>query len=268
MNTFFLKNWDRPEKVCYEIYGIDKVSGIRYSVALLGTRKAAERTLDDYLWWKLPSWQLLKDERPDYSEYLHIEKTTIAAYKKNRYNELMARVGLHSGYGSACCFVNEFWDFIFDRIVESALLSGVHEFDIGGELEQEAFNCTRFRVKTGECAGNPSEIEVTLELVFRNLPDSIAGKVFDQSAVVFRGTAEQLKTRIGEYSFEDCCRSIFMEGYRNFFYGYPPVSDWMMTPIFEDSRRERHDLMEEFYGVIPLPDAARPPLRRHPKWSY
>ena len=259
---------DRPEKVCYEVYGIDKVSGIRYSVALLGTQKAAERALDSYLWWKLPAWQLLKDELPDYSEYLHIEKTTIEAYKENRYNELMARIHLHSGYECACCFVNEFWKFIFGCIVESAPLSGVQEFDIGGELEQEAFNCTRFRVKTGECAGNPSEIEVTLELLFHSIPDEIHGRIFDLSTVVFRGTVGQLKTRIGEYSFEDCCRSVFMDAYRNFFYGYPPVSEWMMTPIFEDSRRDRDNIVPDFYGIIPLPDVVPPKPHRRYRWAY
>ena len=45
MNRYYFKHKDNPARVCYEVYGIDRLTGIRYSVALCGTRKAAQKAL-------------------------------------------------------------------------------------------------------------------------------------------------------------------------------------------------------------------------------
>ena len=49
MNRFYFKNKNNPQKKCFEVYGIDIFTGIRYSLALCGRRKSAQKALESYL---------------------------------------------------------------------------------------------------------------------------------------------------------------------------------------------------------------------------
>lgn len=49
MNRFYFKNKNNPQKRCFEVYGVDVFTGVRYSLALCGNRSAAQKALRNYL---------------------------------------------------------------------------------------------------------------------------------------------------------------------------------------------------------------------------
>ena len=91
MNRFYFKNKSCPQKRCFEVYGIDVFTGIRYSLALCGSRNAAQKALDEYL-VRIQPYDYYLGTPHRYEGLLFIEQTTIEQYevigKRNSRNEL------------------------------------------------------------------------------------------------------------------------------------------------------------------------------------
>lgn len=79
------------------MYGIDIFTGIRYSIALCGSRSAAQKALGEYL-MRIQPYDYYVGTAHQYEGMLFIEQTTVEHYLANRHKELTQRFRLRMSY--------------------------------------------------------------------------------------------------------------------------------------------------------------------------
>ena len=97
MNRFYFKNKNNPQKRCFEVYGIDIFTGIRYSIALCGSRSAAQKALGEYL-MRIQPYDYYVGTTHKYEGLLFIEQITVEHYLAHRHKELTQRFRLRMSY--------------------------------------------------------------------------------------------------------------------------------------------------------------------------
>ena len=263
MNRFYFKNKNNPQKRCYEVYGVDAFTGIRYSLALCGSRNAAQRVLDRYLVRIQPSDYYVED--PQYEGLLFIEQTTIERYFANRHKELTQRLRLRMSYQFDQIYIGRHTDEIMAKIISRADSIGSSDFQIGNEskldtLERLISHCTNYRVVKRYADDTHSTVELAIELFFvksretkysydSDIPDAETF-IQNQSAVIYRGTDEELRKFVESPLFEDTCIGFFREAIKNHYYGFSRVNYLYVTPVYNDYRRTEDEFKHCFLGFL------------------
>lgn len=267
MNRYYFKHKDNPARVCYEVYGIDRLTGIRYSVALCGTRKAAQKALELYLDHITPP-DACWGKRPDYSRLFFVEQTTIGGYRKSRDIEMTRRYRLHLAYEFEARAIYNYWEQILERITACALAASEStsaEYPIGdnsdvAELERKVIHCTAYRITKRLAEKESGTVELVLELNFvqgwecaysdsPELPDA-SSQIQGQSAVIFKGTHSALNEFASDGRLGEVCKSYFCQAVKNHYYGFSPCNYLYNTPVYKDAERTTDDFERCFMGFL------------------
>ena len=267
MNRYYFKNKNNPQKRCYEVFGIDVFSGIRYSLALCGSRKAAERALEIYL-IRIQPYDYYIGTPHKYEGLLFVEQTTIEEYIAHREEELTRRLRLRMSYIGEQIFINCHAKGIMADILSCKDSIGVSEFQIGDDseldvLERMVAHCTNYRVVkrcTDESCGT---IELSLDLFFaqakeheysfdKDIPDAET-LIQNQSAVVFKGIDDELGKIIESPQFADTCIGFFQQAIKNHYYGFDRLNYLYETPVYKDYKRTDDEFKHCFMGFLIAP---------------
>lgn len=267
MNRFYFKNKSCPQKRCFEVYGIDVFTGIRYSLALCGSRNAAQKALDEYL-VRIQPYDYYLGTPHRYEGLLFIEQTTIEQYEAHRKKELTQRIRLRLSYIEESLFINHHASEIMASIVSCKDSMGSCDFQIGNDceldsLEREIVHCTNYRVIKRSSQDSAHTVELAIELFFakskqqeysydKDIPnaDTI---VQNQTAIVFRGMEDELVKMVESPQFEDTCIGFFHQAIKHHYYGFDRVYYLFETPVYKDYRRSEYEFKECFMGFLNEP---------------
>ena len=263
MNRFYFSNKENPGKTCYEAYGTDFFTGIRYSIALCGTRKAAERALEVYLARLRAIYAEYSDCNHEYESLFGVIRTTVQEYANNRIDEMCRRISLRQSYLQELMFFNCHEEEITNNIFSCRNIVGAVDFQIGNGseldvLERACAHCTSYRVTKRYADDAMSDVELLLELFFKD-KDCAEGNeeipvmktiVQNQSAVIFRGSEDELRGFMSSAWFRDACMSFFHQAAKNHFYGFRRLHYLYNTPVYKDCKRSEYELEECFMGFM------------------
>lgn len=264
MNRFYFKNKSNPRKKCYEVYGIDVFTGIRYSIALCGNRNAAQNALEQYLVRIQPhDYYIGKPHK--YQGLLFIKQTTIEEYVRCREVELTERIRLRSSYFEEVLFINRHEAEIMNNIISCKESFGTFDFQIGDNseldvLERLIAHCTNFRVTKHYCDEANKIVELTIDLFYTkskereyeydsDIPDTET-MIQSQSAVLFKGTESELQQFMSNVWFNDICMGFFHQAAKNHYYGFNRLHYLYVTPVYKDFNRTTDEFNHCFMGFL------------------
>lgn len=264
MNRFYFKNKNNPQKKCFEVYGIDAFTGIRYSLALCGSRNAAQKALDEYL-VRIQPYDHYIGTPHQYEGLLFVEQTTIGRYVAHRHKEFTQRIRLRMSYRGELLFVNRHADEIMANIISCKDLIGSSDFQIGNEsdldtLERLIAHCTNFRIVKRCTDKTLRTIELAIELVFaqsknqeysydNDIPD-VDTLIQNQHAVVFKGTDDEFGKIVGSPLFAETCIGFFHQAIKNHYYGFNRINYLYETPVYKDHGRTEDEFRHCFRGLL------------------
>lgn len=264
MNRFYFKNKNNPRKKCYEVYGADVFTGIRYSIALCGSRNAAQKALDEYL-VRIQPYDYYIGTPHQYEGLLFIEQTTIEQYLAHRHKELTQRMRLRLSYINELLFISRHADEIMSNIISCKDSVGLYDFRIGDEskldeLERLTAHCTNYRVIKRCIDKVHNTIELSIELIFakskeleysydKDVPCAHT-LVQNQAAVVFKGSDEDLQQIAAGPQFTETCIGFFRQAIKNHYYGFDRVNYLYETPVYKDCRRTGDEFRHCFIGSL------------------
>lgn len=270
MNRYYFKNKNKPDKVCYELYGIDPLTEIRYSLALCGTRKAAEEALTHYLYHICPSDHDYNNV-PDYEGILSVGKTTIRDYQTNRQVEITKRYRLRSAYQNEISGIDCHQDEIIANVKACAECKVCQdpierEHQIGDNSEMDALERQENSIITYRVIKRPLDndrIELVFEINFKqsknnhyeynsDIPDAPT-QIQQQTAVLFRGNEDGLKVFLANRRFDDVIMGNLYQAIRNHYYGFPPAHYLFKSPVYKDSERTADEFHFCFMGFLTAP---------------
>ena len=263
MNRFYFKNKNNPQKRCFEVYGVDVFTGVRYSLALCGNRSAAQKALRNYLVRIHPDYYLREPHRLE--GLFFIEQTTIEQYLANRQKELTQRIRLRMSYNEELLFINRRADEIMSNIISCKDTIGSSDFQIGDDseldvLERLTAHCTYYRV-IKRCVNETHRVvELAIELIFaqskeheysygNDIPDADT-LIQNQIAVVFRGTDDNFRQIVGTPQFIETCIGFFRQAIKNHYYGFDRVNCVYHTPVYKDYKRSDDEFKYCFMGFL------------------
>ena len=264
MNRFYFKNKNNPQKRCFEVYGIDIFTGIRYSVALCSSRSAAQKALGEYL-MRIQPYDYYVGTAHQYEGLLFIEQTTIEQYLAHRHKELTQRFRLRMSYLEELQFINRHADEIMANIISCKDTVGMYDFRIGDdseldELERQTVHCTNYSVAKRSTDETLRTIELAIELFFArskeqeysydNDVSDADTSVQNQIAVVFKGTDDELRKFVESPQFAETCIGFFCQAIRNHYYGFDRVNYLYVTPVYKDCRRTDDEFRHCFMGFL------------------
>ena len=264
MNRFFFKNKRNPRKKCYEVYGIDVFTGIRYSIALCGNMNAAQNALEQYL-DRIQPYDYYVGKPHKYHGLLYIKQTTIEEYVSCREIELTERIRLRSSYFEEILFINRHEDEIMNNIISCKDSLGSFDFQIGDDseldvLERLIAHCTNYRVTKRICDKTNNTIELVLDLFYaqrkehdyeydNDIPDAET-MIQSQSAVIFKGSENELQQFMRNAWFSDICISFFHQTAKNHYYGFNRIHYLYITPVYKDFNRTNDEFNHCFMGFL------------------
>ena len=267
MNRFYFKNKNNPQKRCFEVYGIDIFSGIRFSLALCGTRSAAQKALKKYL-LRIEPYDYYIGTQHKYEGLLFIEQTTIEQYLAHRHRELTQRIRLRMSYLKELLIIDRHSDEIMANIISCKDSIGSSDFQIGGEseldtLERLIAHCTNFRVVKRYTDETHRTIELAVELIFvqakereysydKDIPDAET-LIQNQIAVIFRGTDDELGKFVETPQFAETCLGFFHQAIKNHYYGFDRINFLYKTPVYKDYNRTEDEFKRCFMGFLIQP---------------
>ena len=264
MNQFYFKNKNNLQKKCFEVYGIDIFTGIRYSLSLCGNRNAAQKALDEYL-VRIQPYDYYVGTPHQYEGLLFIEQTTIGNYLAHRHKELTQRIRLRMSYIEELLFINRHADEIMAKIISCKDSFGSSDFQIGDEseldtLERLIAHCTNFRVVKRTTDEPLRANELAIELFFvkskeqeysydNDIPDTDT-LIQNQIAVVFNGTDDELRKLVESPLFTETCIAFFHQAIKNHYYGFDRVNCVYHTPVYKDYKRSDDEFKYCFMGFL------------------
>lgn len=267
MNRFYFKNKNNPQKRCFEVYGVDAFTGIRYSLSLCGNRNAAQRALDEYL-VRIQPYDYYIGTPHQYEGLLFIEQTTIEQYLNNRQKELTQRIRLRMSYIEELLFINRHADEIMSNIILCKDTIGSSYFQIGDESELDALerlivHCTNYRVIKRCTDETLHTIELAIELFFaqskdheysygNDIPDAHT-LIQNQVAVIFKGTDGELEKFVKSPRFAEFCIGFFHQAIKNHYYGFDRINYLYETPVYKDYNRTEDEFKRCFMGFLTEP---------------
>ena len=267
MNRFYFKNKNNPQKKCFEVYGVDAFTGIRYSLALCGSRNAAQKALDEYL-VRIQPYDYLIGDFGKLQGLLNIRQTTIEEYVRCREFELTQRMRLRSSYLEEIMFINRHEDEIMNNIISCKESFGAFEFQIGDDseldvLERLIAHCTNYRVTKHYCDEVHKTVELVIDLFYtksKKREYQYDSDVLDaetiiqnQSAVLFKGTELELQQFMSNAWFSDICMGFFHQAAKNHYYGFNRLQCIFVTPVYKDYIRTTDEFYHCFMGFLELP---------------
>ena len=264
MNRFYFKNKNNPQKKCFEVYGIDIFTGIRYSLSLCGSRKSAQKALESYL-LRIQPYDYYVGTPHQYEGLLFIEQTTIGNYLAHRHKELTQRIRLRMSYHEELLFINRHTDEIMANIISCKDSFGSSDFQIGDEseldtLERLIAHCTNFRVVKRTTDEPLRTNELAIELFFvkskeqeysydNDIPDTDT-LIQNQIAVVFKGTDDELRKFVESPLFAETCIGFFHQAIKNHYYGFNRLNYLYVTPVYKDHNRTEDEFKHCFMGFL------------------
>lgn len=264
MNRFYFKNKKDPRKKCYEVYGIDVFTGIRYSLALCGNKHAAQKALEKYL-VRIHPCDYDIDKLHEYYDLFFIKQTTIDEYVCSRKIELSKRVRLRLSYFEEVTFINSHRNEIMANIISCKDSFGSFDFQIGDDselsvLERQVAHCTNYRVTKRYNDKMQQTIELVLELFYvqskkndnkynNDIPNTKT-MIQSQSAVIFTGTDNELHQFMHNDWFADICISFFHQAAKNHYYGFDRIHYQYVTPVYKDYKRTTDEFDCCFMGFL------------------
>ena len=267
MNRFYFKNKNNPQKRCFEVYGVDAFTGIRYSLSLCGNRNAAQKALDKYL-VRIQPYDYYVGTPHQYEGLLFIEQTTIEQYLNNRQKELTQRIRLRMSYIEELLFINRHADEIMSNIILCKDTIGSSYFQIGDEseldtLERLIVHCTNYRVIKRCTDETLNTIELAIELFFaqskdqeysygNDIPDAHT-LIQNQVAVIFKGTDGELEKFVKSPRFAEICIGFFHQAIKNHYYGFDRINYLYETPVYKDYNRTEDEFKHCFMGFLTEP---------------
>ncbi len=267
MNRFYFKNKKNPKKRCYEVYGIDVFTGIRYSIALCGNRRAAQNALEQYL-ARIQPYDYYIGKPHQYQGLLFVEQTTIEEYVTCREIELTKRIRLRSSYINEIIYINRHKEEIMNNIISCKDSFGAFDFQIGDDskldvLERLVAHCTNYRVTKHYCDEDNKTVELKIDLFYAkskerkyhynsDVPDAET-MIQSQSAVLFKGTEDELQQYMSNMWFDDVCMGFFHQATKNHYYGFNRLHYLYVTPVYMDFDRTTDEFDHCFRGFILQP---------------
>lgn len=271
MNRFYFNHRHEPNRVCYEVYGVDRQTNIRYSAALNGTEKAAQRALERYAYRDFPKK----------NSSLQIVKTTIAEYERNRYIEMEQRTRLRMAFQMERMYVNEYWNSIFSSIQSCVNKEGDAEFIIGDNTEDDVLCREISHIEKFSIIHRTDSEQMTvfsLQIDFNPMKKAEGASddavthaptiIQHQSNILFRGSHAEWESFREEARFSDCCLGFFYQAIKNHYYGFEPAWVLESSPVYRDSERGDDDFRGCFKGFILEPNRFVLPPKSTLLWNY
>lgn len=264
MNRFYFKNRGNSKKRCYEVFGVDVFTGIRYSLALCGNRTAAQKALDEYL-IRIQPYDYYIGTPHKYEGLLFVKETTIEEYVRNREVEFTQRIRLRTTCFEEILFLNRHEDEIVKNVFSCKDMVGTTDFRIGDDSEMDVLerlvaHCTGYRVTKRHSGNDDGSVELVLDLFYVkskekeyqydcDIPDAET-VIQSQSAVIYRGTEMELQQFVHNPWFAEICMGFFHQAVKNHYYGFNRLHYLHVTPVYKDFDRTTDEFNYCFMGFL------------------